>query len=969
HDELGTLAQAFNLMTEGLSQTTISKGFLDNILASMADTLVVLNRDMNIEKVNQATLDLLGFEESELQGKNLKLILADKACTDVSLEEFIEKSCIRNIEKTYRAKDGSEIPVSFSASVMQGSDGATRGIVCVARDITERKQVEEAIRESNTALENAVEGIARLDLEGRYISANQAYAGLVGYTPEEMIGMEWAVSVHPADREKMALAYQQMLDKGRVEVEVRGVRSDGSIFHKQLVMTTTYNKEGKFAGHFCFMQDITERKRTEEYLQASQTRLSEAQQIAKLGSWEWDVLANKISWSDELFRIFGLQPQELGATYEGFLKFCHGDDREVVEKAIAQALRDKVFPSYDGRIIRPDGAVRTIHNNGKVIVDDTGRVIRMLGTTQDITERKQTELELVTARDIALESTRLKSEFLSNMSHEIRTPMNGVIGMAGLLLETDLTIEQREFAQTIGSSADSLMTIINDILDFSKIEAGKLHFENVDFDLREVIGSSIEALAHHAQTKGLELAALVHSDVPAQLRGDPGRLRQVLTNLVNNGVKFTERGEVIVRAMKESETGSHVRVRFSVTDTGIGVSEATQARLFRAFVQADGTTTRKYGGTGLGLAISKQLAESMGGEIGVESNPGKSSVFWFTARLEKQKIAAKAVPRHHADLDGLRVLIVDDNATNRKILIHETTSWKLIPSEAEDGNRALEMLRAAAAQNELYDIALLDSQMPEMDGFRLARAIKDDARIASVPLVLMSSFGQRRGQVERETGFAAYLAKPVRQSHLLDCLVTVLGKSGVTALQLNLATPARLATRHASEEHETRARKFILIAEDNPVNRKVAARQVENLGYRADLVANGLEAIEALARIRYDLVLMDCQMPQMDGYQATAAIRLREGRSRHTPIIAMTANAMGGDREKCLAAGMDDYIPKPVKVEELGKVLDRWLSGTDEVMAANNGSAAEEKPVIIDIKLLLGAADFDEQRFHESVKL
>jgi signal transduction histidine kinase/DNA-binding response OmpR family regulator len=554
----------------------------------------------------------------------------------------------------------------------------------------------------------------------------------------------------------------------------------------------------------------------------------------------------------------------------------------------------------------------------------------LVGVDVDITQLKETELELSRARDAALESSRIKSEFLANMSHEIRTPMNGVIGMTGLLMDTELAPIQREFAETIRNSADSLLTIINDILDFSKIEAGKLTFETLDFDLVETVEGALDMFAERARFKSIELACELPADLPRRLRGDPGRLRQVITNLLGNAIKFTEKGEVVLRAAKENETETHATISFSIKDTGVGITEEVQQRLFQAFTQADNSTTRKFGGTGLGLAISKQLVEMMGGKIGVRSEPGMGSTFWFTARLEKQTGPAAPPPSiYFRDLFDLRVLVVDDNATNRQILRHQLFAWKMQKGSAANGFEALDLLRTAVADGKAYDLALLDMQMPEMDGMTLARAIKSDPSISSTRLIILTSMGYMHSQNElKAAGVDAYLVKPVKQSRLFDCLVNVLGRAA--AEHVFTAPASDVPSVPVQEDIAIARHTRILLAEDNIVNQKVALAQLKGLGFTADAVANGHEVLTALKQVPYDIILMDCQMPEMDGYEASRMIRQAERTSNHSwkapvHIVAMTANAMTGDREKCLAAGMDDYLSKPVRKSELRSALIKWL--------------------------------------------
>ncbi|MCX8157936.1 MAG: PAS domain-containing protein [Verrucomicrobiae bacterium] len=934
-DSLQKLEKAWKERAETESRLAYERNLFETLLQNIPDCIYFKDLESRFVKCSQALADRFGFADpAGMVGKSDQdLFGPEHAVQAYEDEQRIIRTgqpLVGVTEKETYA-DGRVTWALTTKMPWRDESGRIIGTFGISKDITEFKVSEELLArlgQRHQLILNVVnEGIIGVDHEGRCIFANLAAARLFGRTPESMANQPLESFLVNAS---VILGGEHHGQEGESEF----VCADGRIIPVEYTLLPLIEAD-TLTGSVLTFRDITARRKVEAQLAFEHDLLRALLDNIPDRIYFKDLQSRFLLCSKTVVSGLGIQSAEeaIGKTDFDFFTEEHARPAYEDEQEIIRTGRPII-----GKVEREtwvDGRETWALTTKVPLRNARGEIIGTLGVTKDITDLKRTQAELERARDAALESTRLKSEFLANMSHEIRTPMNGIIGMTGLLLDTPLTQEQREFAETIRSSADALLAIINDILDFSKIEAGKLTFENVSFDVSEAVEGSVELLAERARAKGLELGCWIHPDVPPCLRGDPGRLRQVLANLLGNAVKFTERGEVYAEVGVVERGPKEVMLKFLVRDTGIGIPAEAQKRLFQAFTQADGSVTRKYGGTGLGLAISKKLVELMGGQIGLSSQVGKGSEFWFTARFGIGQGLPEPLDQA-ANLAGLRVLVVDDSDTNRRVLHHQCEAWQMEDQCVGDGVEAISTLRAAANKGQPFDIALLDMQMPGMDGLTLARLIKSDPMLSGTRLVMLTSLGHRlTPETLSQAGISAYLVKPVKQSRLYDCLVRVLAGGG--------ARPQHTVALPRVESHAGLPRLRVLVAEDNIVNQRVTVRQLQKMGQVADAVANGVEAVKALRAVPYDVVLMDCQMPEMDGYEATRIIRQEEGarpERRRAYIIALTANALQGDREKCLAAGMDDYISKPVQVQALQAALQRAAEAMTRAAASPPPAAA-----------------------------
>jgi PAS domain S-box-containing protein len=928
---------------------------LESLLATLEDAVQVLTPDGIVVNWNEAAVRMYGYSAREIVGKSIFVTVPPEFVPQgqATLAAVRSGKRVEPYDTVRVRTDGSRIHVSITVSPIRDSAGRLAGVLVLARDITRRKRAEEALRDSEEKFRQLADNIDEVfwmidSRTQQVLYVSRAYEEIWGRSCEDLYrnGFSRGEAIHPDDVARAGDAFARQLRGEAVESEYRIVKPDGSLRWIRDRAFPVFDKSGTLIRIAGFAEDITTWKLTQDALRASESRFRRLVEANLFGAFIAENDGRIIEANEAYLGMHGYTREDLEAGRMRWDRLLPPEYEHVLQSIIEQIGIDGKTIPIECEALRKDGSLVPVLA-GLASFDGKRKAI---GFVLDLTERKQSELtvarylseieesqmrieeqsaqlarqsgDLALARDQAEAASRAKSQFLANMSHEIRTPLNGLIGMTRLILDTPLSAEQQRYAQVACASGETLLALIDDILDFSKIEARKLALENIDFNLHVMLESTVEMVALPAGQKGLELTCHVAPEVPSEVRGDPNRLRQILLNLAGNAIKFTRQGEVAIRVRLDREDDTTVTLRFAVADTGIGVPPGRQAALFAPFVQADGSTTRKYGGTGLGLAISKQLAELMGGAIGLDSEEGNGSTFWFTAVLEQPAVRAASAADEHISCEGLKVLVADDNAASRMVLDTLLRSWGCRPSHAANGTSAMAALRKAVQLADPFALALLDSDLAGMDGMELARQIAADPSLKRTLLVSMRTLGHRCGvgQIE-EPAVAGHLTKPVLASRLRKALDMALGGSKCSreSVRESCVEPAGLTPAAVPAR--------ILVAEDIVANQEVALAILAKLGHHADAAGTGAAALAAMKKETYDLILMDCEMPDLDGYEATRRIRWTEaltGKPR-IPIVALTAHAISGDRDKCIEAGMDDYLSKPIDPRQLAAAIQKWL--------------------------------------------
>ena len=956
---MAKLTKARNTLRTSLLELEFQKFALDqHSIVSIAD------HSGKIIYTNDKFSEISQYTREELMGQDHRILNSGYHSSAFFKEmwQTIIHGQVWNGEVKNRRKDGSHYWVDSTIVPFMDENGEPKRYVSIRTDITARKAMDEQLEQQRAFYERISEtlgeGLYVQDASGRCVYMNSEAERLLGWSRAEFIGMPVHETIHKqtADGQPLSAADCPIMlgakDKGSVRSEDQAfLRKDGMVFPVALVSKASYTEQGKLETLVVAFQDISESKQAEEALHKSETRLrtlfdSTSDAVMLLdenGFFDCNKATLKMFGFSSLEEFCSKHLMDISPEKQpGGMDHPEGIDSAMLANMHLGIATQAGSHSFEWVHKRADNG-KTF--DAEVLLNamiQEGRTI-LQATVRDISERKQAENLLWQAKAAAEQANQIKSDFLANMSHEIRTPMNGIIGMTELALDTALTQEQREYLSMVKSSADSLLHIVNDILDFSKIESGKLDIEIIEFSLENMLRDTMKSLATRAHQKNLELLLHIAPDVPDRLQGDPGRLRQVIVNLVGNAIKFTETGEIEVSVLCiEGKRESRFRLQFSVRDTGIGIPPEKFQTIFESFSQADTSTTRKYGGTGLGLTISAQLVELMGGKIELDSEVGKGSNFHFILPMNAVSTDPLASYQSTGKIAGMSVLVADDNETNRKLLQEILQNWKMKPTVVESGQRALDELEQAAQRGNPYQVALIDLQMPGMDGFELAEKIRQHPEHVRATVMMLTSEGQRGDAARcRELGIASYLMKPVSQFELLDAIMTALGEPN--------QQPPALITRHSLRE--TRRKLNLLLAEDNKVNQTLATRLLEKLGHKVTLANNGLEAVEHSQKGPFDAILMDVDMPVMNGYEATERIReLEKTTGRHIPIVAMTAHAMQGVREECLSHGMDGYLTKPIDTEALWCELDSLGQGPTLDLV--------EEPS----QQILAIADFDQAR-------